>query len=193
MTEADVIAHWRKGARNELESAKLLRKGGQYAASLFHCHLAIEKALKVLYTQEKSGEAPLTHDLLQIALQLKRVWTELDQPGRYPPLLPSSMNRKEGLRLAKEFKELLLKQGYPVHRVVLYGSVAKGTARADSDIDIAVIMDAFHSSRIREGGDILLASKSIDLRIETVTLHPDDFSRPFFSLAREIERTGVEV
>ncbi|MDO8648864.1 MAG: nucleotidyltransferase domain-containing protein [Candidatus Peregrinibacteria bacterium] len=102
------------------------------------------------------------------------------------------MKRDEGLRLARRFKALLLQRGYPVHRVVLYGSVAKGTSRADSDIDIAVVTDPFGVSRIREGGDILLASKDIDLRIETVTLHPSDFDRPFFTLAREIERTGVE-
>ena len=103
------------------------------------------------------------------------------------------MNRDDGLRLAKRFKTLLVRRGFPVRRVVLYGSVAKGTARSDSDIDIAVVTDPFAASRIREGGDILLASKDIDLRIETVTLHPDDFDRPFFTLAREIERTGVEV
>jgi predicted nucleotidyltransferase len=109
-------------------------------------------------------------------------------------LSPSSpMNRTQGVRLARRFKRLLLDRGYPVRRVVLYGSVAKGTATAKSDIDIAVVTDGFRESRIREGGDILLASKDIDLRIETVTLHPEDFDRPFFTLAREIERTGVEV
>ena len=103
------------------------------------------------------------------------------------------MNQEEGLRVARRFKGLLLERGYPVRRVVLFGSVAKGTAKPDSDIDIAVITDAFLPSRIREGGDILLVSKDIDLRIETVTLHPEDLDRPFFTLAREIERTGVEV
>jgi predicted nucleotidyltransferase len=103
------------------------------------------------------------------------------------------MNRTEGLRLAKQLKDLLIRRGYPVQRVVLFGSVAKGTARAGSDIDVAVVTAPFRQSRIREGGDILLASKDIDLRIETVTLHPRDFARPFFALAREIERTGVEV
>jgi predicted nucleotidyltransferase len=103
------------------------------------------------------------------------------------------MNCDEGLRVARRFKELLLRRGYPVRRVVLYGSVAKGTARPDSDIDIAVVTDPFRPSRIREGGDILLASKDIDARIETVALHPEDFEQPFFALGSEIERTGVEV
>ncbi|MDO8469229.1 MAG: nucleotidyltransferase domain-containing protein [Candidatus Peribacter sp.] len=103
------------------------------------------------------------------------------------------MNRTEGIRVARRFKDLLIERGYPVRRVVLFGSVAKGTAKPDSDIDIAVITTPFHLSRIREGGDILLLSKDIDLKIETVTLHPEDFDQPFFTLGREIERTGVEV
>lgn len=103
------------------------------------------------------------------------------------------MNRDDGLHLARKFKDLLLRKGYPVRQVVLFGSVAKGTARPGSDIDVAVITESFLDSRIREGGDILLLSKEVDPRFETVTLHPQDFQRPFFTLAREIERTGIEV
>lgn len=103
------------------------------------------------------------------------------------------MKREEGLRLARRFKQVLLERGFPVRKVVLFGSVAKDAAHAMSDIDIAVITDPFHASRIVEGGDIRIASKDVDLRIETVTLHPDDFKRPFFALGREIERTGIEV
>lgn len=103
------------------------------------------------------------------------------------------MNRNQGLLLAQRLKTLLLQKGYPVRRVILFGSVAKNVASERSDVDIAVITDPFGESRIREGGDVLLASKDIDLRIETVTLHPQDFDRPFFALAREIERFGVEV
>ena len=76
MTEADVIAHWRSGAKNELQSAMLLQKGKQYAAALFHCHLAVEKGLKALFMEQHRKEAPLTHDLLQIALQCNRTWTD---------------------------------------------------------------------------------------------------------------------
>lgn len=54
--------------------------------------------------------------------------------------------------------------------MVLFGSVAKVTARLDSDIDIAVVVEPFGESRVREGGDILLASKDIGvvLTISTV-------------------------
>jgi len=103
------------------------------------------------------------------------------------------MKREEGLAIARQFKKHLIERGYPVQRVYLYGSVAKGIACENSDIDIAVVTAPFHSSQMQENVDVFLASKDIDLRMETVTLHPEDFSRPFFTLAREIESTGVEV
>lgn len=76
MTEDDVIVHWQKGARDELLSAKLLHEGGQYPGALFHCHLAVEKALKARYMAQHRKEPPLTHDLPQLALHLARGWTE---------------------------------------------------------------------------------------------------------------------
>lgn len=76
MTEDDVIAHWRKGAQESLRLAKHAHNDGSYALSLFHLHLALEKALKALYMEQKRMEAPLTHDLLEIALQLDRPWTD---------------------------------------------------------------------------------------------------------------------
>lgn len=103
------------------------------------------------------------------------------------------MKRDEGIHVAKQLKAHLMKKGLPIKRVMLFGSVARGDANEKSDIDIAVITEAFRSSRLREDGEILLASKDIDLRIETVSLYNEDLKRPFFALAREIERTGIEV
>ena len=103
------------------------------------------------------------------------------------------MNRTDGLRIAREVKALLLDRGYPVKRVVLFGSVAKGIGRPESDIDIAVITDPFKDSRMEERVDIHLASMNIDMRVETVTLYPNDLEAPFFTLGHEIEKTGVDV
>lgn len=54
-------------------------EGGQYSGALFHCHLAVEKGLKALYMEQCRKDAPMTHDLLQIALQLQKSWTEEDK------------------------------------------------------------------------------------------------------------------
>lgn len=102
------------------------------------------------------------------------------------------MKREDGLRIARRLKDALLRKGRPVERVILYGSTARGSARADSDIDIAVVTRPFLPSQMQENVDVFLTSMEIDLKIETVTLHPEDFDQPFFTLGKEIERTGVE-
>ncbi|HLD71116.1 MAG TPA: HEPN domain-containing protein [Candidatus Peribacteraceae bacterium] len=76
MTEADVIAHWRKGAKDALEMAQLACDAGKYDHALFNCHLAVEKALKVQYMTELRQEAPYTHDLFFLARKLSHVWTK---------------------------------------------------------------------------------------------------------------------
>ena len=76
MTEADVIAHWRKGATDALEMARLACDAGKYDHALFNCHLAVEKALKVKYMEQHNAEAPYTHNLLELAGLLPNPWTE---------------------------------------------------------------------------------------------------------------------
>ncbi len=75
VTREDAVQHWQQGARDALESAKILCHGKQYASALFHCHLAVEKALKASYIAHHDKDHPHTHDLLQLALLLKSTWT----------------------------------------------------------------------------------------------------------------------
>ena len=99
-----------------------------------------------------------------------------------------SMNREEGIHIGRHKKEL--SAGARLSRAES-GTVRfrrKNRAHSNSDIDLAVIMDVSHPSFMEERVDVHLASMTINPRIETVTLHPEDFLRPFFTLAREIER-----
>ena len=56
--------------------AELALQEKSYALALFHCQLAVEKALKAEYISEKDSDPPLTHDLLRIADNLNRNWSE---------------------------------------------------------------------------------------------------------------------
>ena len=76
MTEADVIAHWRKGARESISLAKRAHEDKSYALSLFHCQFGVEKALKATWMQEKRSEPLPTHNLVLLADQLQRAWSE---------------------------------------------------------------------------------------------------------------------
>jgi HEPN domain-containing protein len=75
MTEADVISHWRKGARDAMELAGVALERGKFALTLFHIHLAIEKALKAQFMDQRRKDPPMTHDLERLALELKQSWT----------------------------------------------------------------------------------------------------------------------
>ena len=103
------------------------------------------------------------------------------------------MNTADGLHLALSLKERLLDKGYPIRQVYLFCSVAKGTTHRYSDIDIAVVCDPFLPSKHDENVTFLHTGHEIDVRIETVCLHPEDFRNRYFTLAKEVERHGITV
>ncbi|MDR3153468.1 MAG: nucleotidyltransferase domain-containing protein [Deltaproteobacteria bacterium] len=52
------------------------------------------------------------------------------------------MNLEEVKQISTDFAKLILEELKPKY-IILYGSYAKGTAKNDSDIDIAVIFDKY--------------------------------------------------
>ena len=80
---------------------------------------------------------------------------------------------------------LLLKKAY------LFGSYSIGTAREDSDIDIALIignMGNFNETQMK----LMRLRRAIDLRIEPHPISVEDFNElnPF---AYELQQTGIEL
>jgi HEPN domain-containing protein len=78
VTTTDVIAHWRKGSKDALEAASLLAKDGKYELALFHCHLAVEKALKASVMEKTGKPHPKVHNLNRLALLLHDGWADHD-------------------------------------------------------------------------------------------------------------------
>lgn len=87
------------------------------------------------------------------------------------------MKRSEGLRIARRYREALLVQGFPVERVVLFGSVARDEATEDSDLNVAVICKPFAETRHEENLALRRLCWDIDVRIEPVSL-PKAVLRP---------------
>jgi HEPN domain-containing protein len=79
VTDARIIGHWRKGANDALRVAKLAAEDGAYELALFHCHLAVEKALKAAVMEKTGKPHPKVHDLGRLALLVREAWTASDR------------------------------------------------------------------------------------------------------------------
>jgi predicted nucleotidyltransferase len=79
-----------------------------------------------------------------------------------------------------------------VSQALIFGSHAKGTANNDSDIDVALISEAFTGNRFEDRRKIVPLRRHIDTRIEPIPLKPEDFNNGG-TLVEEIKRTGIVV
>ncbi len=89
---------WYKQADYDFDTAKILYEKKKNIYCIFFCHLAIEKALKGLYTKRMKKEPTKTHNLMYFIEELKlqpeqEILTfivdlnNLSVPARYPDVL----------------------------------------------------------------------------------------------------------
>lgn len=89
----------------------------------------------------------------------------------------------------------LVKDVYPIKKVILYGSYAKGTATRNSDIDVGVVVDApDHLKRVEITANLFHYAGMVDRDIEPKCIFWDEYqSHDKASILAEIIRTGVEI
>lgn len=88
--------------------------------------------------------------------------------------------------MARRYSELV-SQHMPARQIVLYGSYAKGTAKPDSDIDIAVIVDELQGDYLDEQAKLYKLRRSVDFRIEPLLI---ECGRDKSGFLKEIMDTG---
>jgi predicted nucleotidyltransferase len=103
------------------------------------------------------------------------------------------MSGSEVKKIVKNYKRALEKAGYPFSAVYLFGSYAKGDAREESDIDIAVLSDKLRENWNKNEEILWKLGADVDLRIEPVGFTPEDFSDGMDPMVREIKKTGIKV
>ncbi len=82
--------------------------------------------------------------------------------------------------------------GIPVERVYIFGSQAKGTARLDSDIDVAIVSPIFGKDVFDERLKLMhLRQKDYD--IEPHPLHPNDLKKKWDVFVHEVKKWGIPV
>ncbi|NLA75415.1 MAG: nucleotidyltransferase domain-containing protein [Deltaproteobacteria bacterium] len=98
--------------------------------------------------------------------------------------------RDTAIKIARKYIEELDKNNIPVSEAVIFGSYARGDSGPESDIDIAVISDAFSGDRFEDRRKIIPFRRKIDSRIEPIPFRPEDYQNGGI-LAKEIKKTGI--
>ena len=84
---------------------------------------------------------------------------------------------------------------FPIRKVLLYGSYAKGRATPQSDIDVAVVVDeADHTRRIEITAGLFHWAAQVDPAIEPKCVFWDEYKNPdTASILSEIIATAIEI
>lgn len=81
----------------------------------------------------------------------------------------------------------VIKQNFPVKKIILFGSYAKGYARKDSDIDVAVVVDQVEGDFLSAEAKLFQLRRKINTKIEPILLEINNDHSGFFE---EIMKTG---
>ena len=93
------------------------------------------------------------------------------------------------INIVKKYAELV-RQNYSVNQIYLFGSYAKGNAREESDIDVAIILDKIGDDYLEQSTKLFQLRRKIDLRIEPVLLEFDNDVSGFLS---EVRANGLQI
>lgn len=80
------------------------------------------------------------------------------------------MDKRTVLAKVRAYADVLLRQNVPFSKVVLFGSYAAGSARDDSDIDVAVVIPKISEGWLELSAKLFRLTRDVDLRIEPVAL-----------------------
>ncbi len=91
-----------------------------------------------------------------------------------------------------KFLQALQMNNIPIRRAILFGSYARGNYTEWSDIDLAIVSEAFQGDRVEDRDKIRPIKLSISSELEVLPYTPEDFTEddPF---VKEIIETGIEL
>lgn len=99
------------------------------------------------------------------------------------------MDQEKIINIVKKYAELV-KQNYSVNQIYLFGSYAKGNAREESDIDVAIILDKIGDDYLEQSTKLFQLRRKIDLRIEPVLL---ELNNDISGFLNEIQTNGLKI
>ena len=95
-------------------------------------------------------------------------------------------------RIISQYLESLKAHGFLIEDAFLFGSYASGQANQWSDIDLALVSDAFEGIRFKDKNKIRQITIATSTDLEVLPFNPRDFT-PSDPLVKEILDTGIRV
>lgn len=101
------------------------------------------------------------------------------------------MDQAAAIEIGKKYLRILLQHKYPVNRVILFGSYAKGNPHPDSDIDLAIILKELQDP-FQTQVDLLKLTWNFNTLVEPHPYDEDDYnsSQP---IIKQIRQIGIEI
>ncbi len=91
------------------------------------------------------------------------------------------------------FAKKVSQTGVKIHSVIVFGSYAKGTAKAYSDIDVCITSSNFGKDELSEAAKLRLIANEIDWRIEPHLLTQKDLKTRSNPFVYQIMSTGINI
>ena len=99
------------------------------------------------------------------------------------------MDKEEVIEKLKIYKQLL-SQHMEFDEMILFGSHAKGNARKDSDVDVAIVVETLTGDYFSTRPLLWKIRREVDDRIEPVLIEKSHDESGFLS---EIMKTGIAI
>lgn len=98
------------------------------------------------------------------------------------------MDKEQVISIVKDYKKAI-SQKIDNAQVYLFGSYSKGTARPDSDIDVAVVVPQVNGNWLDLSTTLWLIAPQVNYLIEPVLIH-QRFDSPLYD---DVMRTGIAI
>lgn len=103
------------------------------------------------------------------------------------------MSRAQVKKIVQKYAHILEANNYPFSAIYLFGSYAKGKARKNSDIDIAVISNKLKTNWNKHEDLLWRHTLTVDPRIEPIGYTEKDFMDASDPLVYEIKTNGIRI
>ena len=98
------------------------------------------------------------------------------------------MDQEQALGIVRNYKEAIAHL-FDTAKVYLYWSYSKGTARPESDIDVAVIVPSLKNDWLQLSTRLWVIAPKVDIHIEPVLMEENEPS----PLYEDVLRSGIAV